>query len=357
VQNGQIDESIDVPTSPLQSGSPESLIPWETLGGPGRTWIDRTPTVEELNAFSGGGAVEPIRAYVGLDSAGDNEERAQVLLDELIRMGAFERSIFVLATSTGSGGLDPRGTQTIEYIHNGDTALAGIQYSFLPSWLSFFVDQGAAQDAATTTFETIHSYWRRLDPSDRPDFYLFGVSLGSFGSEASAQSIRASGDPIDGAVWTGPTFNNDEWVQVTDTRDDGTPAWLPIYDDGSVIRFTSSENALDDPTGGWEDSRFVYIQHGSDPVSWFSPELLFNQPDWLKGERAPDVSKHMNFYPFITFWQVALDLPAGGSVPRGHGHNFGIPSYVDAWVGVTDPAGWTADASQRLVDHLVALDE
>lgn len=272
-------------------------------------------------------------------------------------MDAFERSVLVIATSTGSGGLDPRGTSTVEYVHNGDTALAGIQYSFPPSWLSFFVDQGAAQDSATTTFEAIQSYWRELDPIDRPELFLFGVSLGSFGSESSAQSIRASGDPVDGAGWAGPTFNNDEWAEVTELRDEGTPAWLPIYDAGAVIRFTSNENALDDPDGEWETNRFVYVQHGSDPVSWFSPDLLLSRPDWLRGERAPDVSRHMNWYPIVTFWQVALDLPAGGSVPRGHGHNFGIPSYVDAWVGVTEPEGWTEADSQRLIDHLVALDD
>lgn len=357
IQNGRVDPSVPVPDSPLRSGSPESLIPWDTLGSPGRRWIAAGPTAAEINAFSGGGAVEPIRAYAGLDSAADVRARAQLLLDELIRMGAFDRSVLVLATSTGSGGIDPRGTGVVEYIFNGDTAIAGIQYSFLPSALSFFVDQGAASTASTTMFEVVHGYWRDLDPAKRPELYLFGVSLGSYGSEQSAISVRASGDPIDGAVWAGPTFNNDEWVIVTENRDEGSPAWLPTYDDGTVIRFTADENALAGPSGEWFDDRFVYIQHGSDPVTFFSPDLAVQEPEWLRGERAPDVSKHMDWFPVITFWQVVFDLPMGGSVPPGHGHNFGIPAYVDAWVGVTAPAGWSEADSEHLTAHLVALDE
>ena len=33
-------------------------------------------------------------------------------------------------------------------------------------------------------------------------------------------------------------------------------------------------------------------------------------PSWLnEGERAPDVSERMTWFPLVTFWQVALDLP------------------------------------------------
>jgi uncharacterized membrane protein len=346
VENATTDGDVTHTTSSFRSGGPGSLVSWDSLGRQGRKWIAKGPTAEEIDGFSGGGALEPIRVYVGLGSAGTAEERAQLVLDELIRTGAFERQILVLATSTGSGGIDPNGTASLEYMFNGDTAIASTQYSYLPSWLSYFVDQEAAREAATVTFNTIHDYWRILPVDSRPRFYLFGVSLGSFGSEASAMSIRVVDAPISGAVWAGPTFMNEQWVTLTADRDAGSPAWLPVFDDGVVVRFTGREDALDVPTGVWRSSRYVYIQHPSDPVSFFSFDLLLHQAAWLKdGERAPDISPDMNWYPFVTFWQVALDLPMAGSVPPGYGHNFGSAAFVDTWAAITQPAGWTeADA-------------
>jgi uncharacterized membrane protein len=356
VQNATLAPDVDQPTSPLRSGSDESLVSWESLGQPGRKWVSRGPTAADIDDFSGGGALEPIRVYVGIDSAATMEERARLALRELERTGAFDRDVLVLATSTGSGGIDPNATRALEYIHNGDTAIAGFQYSYLPSWISLLVDQEVAKESSTIFFETIHDHWRRLPDDERPALYLFGVSLGSYGSEASSTSTRTIGDPIDGAVWAGPTFVNDQWLYTSDHRDDGSAAWLPIYDDGSVIRFTGNGDDLRLPRGVWnDDTRFVYIQHPSDPVSFFSFDLLFNEPEWLQGERSPEMSPDMHWYPLVTFWQVAMDLPVGGGVPPGYGHNFGTPSYVAAWVGVTQPTSWNDADSERLVDWLAPI--
>ena len=348
VENSLTDEGVTQSTSRLRSGGPDSLVSWDSLGRQGRKWIALGPTAEEIDAFSGGGALEPIRVYVGLSSANTHEERAQLALDELIRTGAFERDVLVLATSTGSGGIDPNGIASLEYELNGDTAAVGFQYSYLPSWLSYFVDQETAREASTTTFNTIHDYWRGLDPESRPRFYLFGVSLGSFGSETSSTTIRVVDAPISGAVWAGPTFMNEQWVSLTTNRDEGSPAWLPIFEDGVVVRFTSREDALDVPSGEWRDARYVYVQHPSDPVSFFSFDLLLHEPEWLKGERPAEMSPDLNWYPFITFWQVALDLPMGGSVPPGYGHNFGSAEYVDTWSAITEPGGWTNAKAEAL---------
>ncbi len=348
IENSFTDEDVVPTTSPLRSGGPGSVVSWDSLGRQGRRWIALGPTAEEINRLSGGGALEPIRVYAGLSSADTYERRAQLVVDELIRTGAFERDILVLATSTGSGGIDPNGIASLEYMHNGDTATAGIQYSYLPSWLSYFVDREAAREAATTTFNAIHDHWRTLDPQDRPRFYLFGVSLGSFGSEASSTSIRVVDAPISGAVWVGPTFMNEQWVSITANRDEGSPAWLPIFDEGIVVRFTGRENVLDLPTGEWRDARYVYVQHPSDPVSFFSFDLLLHRPAWLNGERSPEMSPDIHWYPFVTFWQVALDLPMAGNVPPGYGHNYGSASYVDTWAAITEPESWTDEKAVAL---------
>ena len=123
IQNGTHEDGVDQPTSPLRSGSPESLATWDSLGQPGRKWVARGPTAEQINEYSGGDAIEPIRVYVGLDSADSVGERAELALEELKRTGAFAREVLVIATSTGSGGIDPNGTRAIEYMHNGDTGI------------------------------------------------------------------------------------------------------------------------------------------------------------------------------------------------------------------------------------------
>ena len=148
------------------------------------------------------------------------------------------------------------------------------------------------------------------------------------------------------------------WNEITDDRDGGSPAWLPIYQDGRTVRFTSLDDALDVPRGEWDDTKIVYLQHASDPVSFFSPDLAFSEPDWLKeGQRGPDVSAQMAWFPLVTMWQVALDLPAAGNVPAGHGHLYTSSEYLNAWLGVTQPEGWTASDTDALRDHLNTMDQ
>ena len=74
---------------------------------------------------------------------------------------------------------------------------------------------------------------------------------------------------------------------------------------------------------------------------------MLSQPDWLQGERGPDVSQDMFWMPFVTFWQVSADLAFSTGVPGGHGHHY-VADYVDGWARVAQPPGWTADDTDRL---------
>ncbi|MFB3099534.1 MAG: alpha/beta hydrolase [Acidimicrobiia bacterium] len=351
-------EGMTQPQTSERSGSPQSLIAWESLGRQGRSFVASGPTVEELNAFQGGGAMQPIRIYAGLKSADTLQQRADLVLEDLKRAGAFERDLLVVATTTGTGFLVPEAMNTLEYVHNGNTAIVGVQYSYLPSWISLLADQEVTRETSRVVFDTIHDYWSTLAPDSRPDIYLFGLSLGSLGVESILTSVNIINEPINGALLTGPPFVNDMWDEITDDRDGGSPAWLPIYQDGRTVRFTSLDNALDVPRGEWDDTKIVYLQHASDPVSFFSPDLAFSEPDWLKeGQRGPDVSAQMAWFPLVTMWQVALDLPAAGNVPAGHGHLYTSSEYLNAWLGVTQPEGWTASDTDALRDHLNTMDQ
>ena len=73
--NDETDPEFPAPTSKLRSGGPQSLDSWESLGHQGRVFVSAGPTVEKLTKFNGKPAIEPIRAYAGLHSAGHQGDR------------------------------------------------------------------------------------------------------------------------------------------------------------------------------------------------------------------------------------------------------------------------------------------
>ena len=100
----------------------------------------------------------------------------------------------------------------------------------------------------------------------------------------------------------------------------------------------------------------LFVQHASDPVVWWSPDLLFERPDWLREPPGHDRTASMRWYPIITFWQVSADLTNAVSVPVWHGHNYGDQA-LDGWVAVAPPDGWTpadTDRVRRALDKVEA---
>lgn len=351
-RDGATSPGIEQPQSANRSGSPASLVAWDELGRQGRSFVALGPTVEQLNQFSGGGAMEPIRAYVGLKSADTLQGRADLLLEELKRTGAFERKALVVTTTTGTGFLDPNGVDPVDYIFNGDDAIAGVQYSYLPSWISLLADQQAVKETSRVVFDTIHQYWSTLPEDSRPKLYLYGLSLGSYGVESVLNSINVINEPIDGAFMSGPPFVNDLHTEIVTSRQPGSPEWRPIYGDGRTVRFASEEGFADTP-GPWGPTRIAYLQHGSDPVVNFSPSLAWQPPNWLQdGQRPPDVSPRMGWFPLVTMWQVALDLPGAGNVPWGFGHMYSKKANAETWIAVINPDGWAPAKTTALTTLL-----
>ncbi|WP_016933891.1 alpha/beta-hydrolase N-terminal domain-containing protein, partial [Rhodococcus sp. R1101] len=150
------------PVEPAKSGSPESLAPWETLGFEGRNFVARGLDAEELSAVNGRPALEPIRVYVGLDTAPTPEERIDLVLGELERTGAFERSTLVLIPTTGTGWVNPTAARAMELVHNGDLAMVAWQYSYLPSWISFLADREKAAAAGEMLVDRVYERWSQL---------------------------------------------------------------------------------------------------------------------------------------------------------------------------------------------------
>ena len=343
---------VTQPVSEMRSGSESSLVDFDSLGRQGRSFVSSGPHAQEIDAFTGGGALEPIRAYVGLRSADTLQERADLLLAELERTGAFNREVLVVTTTTGTGFIDPHGVDPLEYVWNGDTAIAGVQYSYLPSWISMLADQDVVQETSRVVFRTIHDHWSTLPEDDRPELYLYGLSLGSYGVEAVLTSADILNEPIAGALMSGPTFVNPMHREITIARDPQSPSWLPVFSDGRTVRFMNEQGGLERGGTAWGPTRLIYLQHGTDPVVFFSEDLAFTEPEWLQGERAPGVVDDMAWYPIVTLWQVLLDLPAAGSVPEGYGHLYTHRANLAAWVGLTQPERWSGADTDRLASLL-----
>jgi uncharacterized membrane protein len=347
VRDDGTEEGAVEPTAAERSGSPESLVPWEDLGLQGRNFVGKGPTPADLEEFSGRPALEPVRAYTGLASADDVGDRAALAVRDLERAGGFDRAALVVVTTTGTGWVDPAASDSLEYELNGDTAMVAMQYSYLPSWMSFLVDQVKARDAGRVLFDAVYGAWAKLPLDDRPQLYVFGESLGTFGGEAAFSGLSDIGNRTDGVLWAGPPNFNALWRDIVADREAGSPEWLPVVDDGRTVRFADEAADLDRPPGPWDEPRLVYLQNASDPIVWWSPQLILGRPDWLEGERGPDVSQDMTWLPLVTFWQVAADLAFSTGVPDGHGHSY-RSDYVDAWAQVAQPPGWTEEDTARL---------
>ena len=86
--------------------------------------------------------------------------RAELAVEDLVRAGGFDRGYLMVATTTGRGWVDPASVDTFEYLTGGDTATVTMQYSYLPSWLSYLVDQDRARDAGRELFDAVYARTR-----------------------------------------------------------------------------------------------------------------------------------------------------------------------------------------------------
>lgn len=342
------------PTSTLRSGGPGSLVPYETLGAEGQTFVTGGPSVAAITDYTGEPATEPIRVFVGLRSAATPEARAALAVQELQRTGAFDRRLLVVAATTGNGFLDPALVNAPEVLMGGDVATVASQYSVLPSWLSFLVDQRAAGEESIALWNAVRDAVAALPVDHRPMLATSGESLGAFGGQApfAGRSPAAVAEEVAAAVWVGSPNTSAVWSAWRDGRSAG-PVWEPVIGDGAVARAPATAHAEAWQVLGWGERRIVLTQHPNDPVAWWAVPLLWERPSWLEEPRGPGVDPRVTWWPVVLFLQAGLDLAAAGAVPPGVGHDYGDLT-GRAWAAAlsvpgTGPDGtWTDADTARL---------
>lgn len=353
--NGNTSEGTVNPDTEFTSGGPDSAMTWESLGRKGRDFIGGVTKPTELADFSAKPpAAEPIRVYAGIET-GDANTRAELAVADLLAMGAFDRELLAVGTTTGTGWVDEQAVDPLEYMFNGDTAIVATQYSYLPSWLSFLVDKDKAKEAGITLFDAVYAVWNELPADQRPTLVVFGESLGSFGAEAAFSGLSDIQNRTDAALFIGPPNSNDLWKRYVDNRDPGSLEILPVFQDGEDLRFAGIPSDVDNPPTPWNKPRALYLQHASDPIVWWSPDLLFTEPDWLMEERGRDVLPELSWIPILTFLQISADMMTSTGYPAGHGHWYG-ENQTNAWASLIAPEGWTQAETDKL-HELMALNE
>jgi uncharacterized membrane protein len=350
-QNSETRSGVEQPTATEKSGSPTSFAPWNTLGYQGRNFVATGPHAAELTALNGHPAKEPIRLYAGLETADTDQGRMDVIERELDRTRAFDRKLLVVVPTTGTGWVNPVAARALETMYDGDTAMVAVQYSYLPSWISFVGDREKSSASGALLVDTISARWATLPPDRRPKLVLYGESLGSYAGQSAFPWLPdIAGKGFSAVLWVGPPHESSLWSGLVARRDPGTREVEPRYDDGRTVRFSQASSpaevqAISRPP--WEGTRVLFLQHPSDPIVWWSPDLLCSRPDWLREARGDDRAAAMQWYPIITFWQVGADITDASGVPAGHGHNYG-DTVLDGWVGVIPPDGWTPADTERV---------
>lgn len=336
------------PTSPLRSGSPASLLDWETLGRQGRDFVAGGPSAATIEGFSGVPAKEPVRVYVGKEQADNPEGRAALLVQETRRAGGFDRESLVVVVTSGLGAVHPVSARTVEYVANGDVATAASAYSSVPSWLTALTDPTGADREAKALVDAFTEAVAALPADERPELYLSGESLGAIGSQDVfvGQSPEQVAEQFDGVLWVGTPATSgliSQWASFPA----GTPAWEPVVGDGTVARFAASAKRVDLTDPAWGPNRILFMHSATDPVAYLEGSLWRTRPAWIGQSRFDTLPERMAWWPLFTWEQMLIDFTTNGIVPPGFGHNYS-DAHATGWAAVIQPDGWDAATVARL---------
>jgi uncharacterized membrane protein len=311
------------PDSAFVSGGPKSALSADDFGREGRRFVNMAMTAEEITAATGEFALNPIRAYSGLTSAATPGERAELAMEELERLGAFERSTIAVFSPTGTGYVNYVAAEALECLTGGDVASVAIQYSYRPSFLS--LDRVKTAWESNLTFLTALTWRVRAMPeAKRPRIVLFGESLGSIAAQdvflrQGARGLEILG--LESALFVGspaPSKWRRYWHQDPTANDP----------DGRIVEVASYAEWLALPAAQRERARIVLLTHHTDPIPKFEPRILVKSPDWLTKEtRDSGVPPEMRWLPITTFFSTLIDvLNAGPYVTPGNfearGHDY-----------------------------------
>jgi uncharacterized membrane protein len=309
------------------TGGPGSHIAWTDQSRESSRWLTTALRPDAIGEVMGEPAQQPIRVYAPLDCATTPEERADLLLAEIDRTQALERSVFALFSPTGSGYVNYVACETLEYLTRGDCASASIQYSVLPSALSLTKVPYATHQTRIVANGVVQRLLA-MPAKRRPKFVMFGESLGSQVSQemfVGQGHTGPAGIGLDAAVWIGTPASTDWRAELWGQR---TVAEPPGVGPGAAYLPRAIRDWAGLPDEERKKVRFLFLQNGDDPVPKFGRGLAWKRPDWLgpDSSRPPGAPHGTRWMPITTFFSTFVDLqnalvPTPGVFDQG-GHDY-----------------------------------
>lgn len=314
----------DAPAGAHVSGGPASAVPWLTMSREGRRFAALPLTVSEIESVMGSARSEPVRVFIPLVPGETPEERADRALVEMEALGAFDRSLVVLCSPTGTGYINYVMAEAVEYLTRGDCAIVTTQYSLRPSFLS--LDRvGVGRANATALFRAVHERIASMPEGARPRVVQFGESLGAHTGQDVYLHRGTAGFAemgIERALFIG-TPDASGWAKSWRADRAGTDP------DGMVVEVDSFEQLQALPDDRRAAARIFLISHDEDPITKFGPELTIRQPDWLdpdRSKRPAGIPAEMEWIPLATFFLTVADVLNSMTVVPGQfgaeGHDY-----------------------------------
>jgi uncharacterized membrane protein len=311
---------------PTVSGGPGSRIAWATLGREGRrhafayvraaplpTRPAGLPDLSIETVMGRPARTTPVQVYVGLDSGPDARTRVALAMAELERTDAWDRSLLMLISPTGTGYVNYCAVAATQYLTLGDVATVTLQYSKRPSPLSLG-RIGAAREQNRLLMLHVLERLRDRPAGRRPRVVLFGESLGAHTSQDMLMHWGTLGPQalgIDRALWIGTPYSSKWMRQVTGVpRPDVDPTIVGVFNDHAQYAVLPAEDRA--------RLRYVLVSHDNDGVTKFGADLITSRPRWLSPGRPPvqevpgasprGVPPAMRWRPLTTFLQTLIDM-------------------------------------------------
>lgn len=323
--NAKVETGFSAPPgNQYVSGGPNSISPFEELGLQGRRFVTEVVPPEVIDETLGeSGASHPVRVYIGVESEPMYATgRSEMALEEMERLGAFDRSYLLLVSPTGTGWVDHTVAETAEILARGDIATVCIQYGKAPSFLEVQgVSLGRAQ--FRQLLWGVRQRLAAVPPESRPKVLVFGESLGAWSSSDVIMHQGIAGFDhygIESALWFGlPGLARWSRTGMREGRN-------PLTPEGTVAAFDRFEQYRELTDDQKAALRAIVVDHDNDPISQMSLRLAVKRPPWLDGEPRRNVPEGMRWQPVMTFIQVIADaMNAMVTIPgeyKSFGHDY-----------------------------------
>ena len=272
----------------------------------------------------------PVQVYVGLDSAPTTRERVDLALAEMERTGAFDRSLIMLVSPTGTGYVNYVAVAAAQYLARGDVATVTMQYSKRPSPLSL----GKVKDAR----EQNRLLWLRIlaAPAGPARAAAAGRALRREPGRAHQPGrLPALGHARPAKRWasTGRCGSARRTAAGGCTR---SPGRTGSTSTATPSPWSTTSRQLEQ-LGAERRARlrYVLVSHDNDGVTKFGPDLLVTAagvaraaagraPEQVAGASPRGIPPAMRWRPITTFFQTPdrhEERPGPRPLP-GLGHDY-----------------------------------